>query len=332
MGSKELGLSSFVRDRAKNEDETVLVLGGSGLVGSYLLPQLVDRYTSVYVSSHTAKPRLGKEIKLDLSSPELTTRTLESVSPSIIVNLAAFTEVDGCEKNQDYAVRLNSQLPEVICDFIALNRRRGNHIYLLHISTDYVFDGEEGNYVEESQPNPLNWYGKTKFFGEQSITTRLDCSQWGIARTSTPFGIHSVKQTFPIFIINETRKGKPVKLVTDQYTSPTYSLDLARMLSEIIERRINGIIHTAGISGLSRYEQGMRVAELFNLNTRLILKSSSTAMNWLAPRPRKSTLNVEKATKLLKYKPRSYDESIKDFYCEFHRQKGGNNHATNYES
>jgi dTDP-4-dehydrorhamnose reductase len=93
------------------------------------------------------------------------------------------------------------------------------------------------------------------------------------------------------------------------------------MFSEIVKRRIKGIIHAACSSKLSRYEQGMKIAEVFELNTELIIKSSSDAMNWIAPRPRNSTLSVDKATELLNYKPRSYDESVRDFYLEFHHEK-----------
>ena len=200
-----------------------------------------------------------------------------------------------------------------------LNRRKECPPYFLHISTDYVFDGEKGNYNEGSEPNPINWYGKTKLLGEKEIMSNLDNKEdeWCIARISTPFGIHPKKQSFPVYIINQIRLGKPVNAVTDQFTSATYSQDLAGMLSEIIRRRLMRIIHIASISRLSRYEQAIRVAQAFKLNQDLVLECSSDSMNWKAARPKDTSLNVSLALSRLAYKPRNYDDSIQDFAFEY---------------
>ena len=135
--------------------------------------------------------------------PNLITKLLEKIKPSIIVNLAAFTDVDGCEKDKEYATQLNSSLPRLISDYVKLSRRKGIPSYYLHVSTDYVFDGKVGNYAEESEPNPINWYGKTKLDGEREIMINLDDEQWTIVRISTPFGLHPMKQSFPVYIINK---------------------------------------------------------------------------------------------------------------------------------
>jgi dTDP-4-dehydrorhamnose reductase len=298
------------------EKDTVLVFGGSGLVGSYLLPLLNSEFKSLYVSSHSTKPKFGNETRVDLSSSFLVKRTLEKIKPSIIVNLAAFTDVDGCEKNKEYALQLNARLPGIVSDYVKSGHGKTTGSYFLHISTDYVFDGESGNYVEQSQPNPVNWYGKTKSYGETEITTKVDVEQWCIARISTPFGLHPTKQSLPTYILNKVSRGESVQLIVDQYTSPIYSLELARILSELIERRINGVIHLAGRSRLSRFEQGMKVAEVFQLDKKLILRSSFAQMKWLALRPRDSSLNVRRALRLLRHKPRNYNEDIKDFSSE----------------
>lgn len=300
------------------KDETILVTGSSGLVGSYLLPELSSQYKSVYVTSHITKPSSDKTIQMDLSIPELLSNALERIEPTIIVNLAAFTDVDGCEKNKEYAIQINAKVPRIIADYIKLKQSKGeSSAYFLHVSTDYVFDGERGKYKEESEPNPINWYGKTKLNGEQEIIRNLGDDGWCIARISTPFGIHKKKQSFPTFVINKIRRGESANVVTDQYTSPSYSLDLARMLVEIIDRRTSHIIHVASSSRLSRYEQAMKVARFFELDTDLIHGCSSDSMKWIAPRPRDSSLDVTKASKLLKYKPRDFDESMRDFALEF---------------
>jgi dTDP-4-dehydrorhamnose reductase len=298
-------------------DETVLVFGGSGLVGSYLLPQLASLYKSLYVSSHFTTPSSGEQIRIDLSSPELVTEILHKTRPSVIVNLAAYTDVDSCERNKDYAYQLNARLPGIVSDYLKTNQKQERPCYFLHISTDYVFDGLTGNYVENAKPNPINWYGRTKLCGEQEIINRLNCEMWCIARISTPFGIHPVKQSFPVYIINKIREHQTVRVVTDQFTSPTYSKDLAMMFIEIIQRKINGIVHTACQSRLSRYDQAIKIAKEFKLNKNMIVQSSSGTMNWLAARPKDSSLNVNKATKLLNNGPKTYDESLKSFVLEY---------------
>lgn len=102
-----------------------------------------------------------------------------------------------------------------------------------------MFDGREGNYDEDSEPNPVNWYGRTKLEGEREIINSLDDDEWCIAIISTPFGVHPMRQSFPIYVINKLKKGETVNAITDQFTSPTYSLDLARMFGEIIDRIIH---------------------------------------------------------------------------------------------
>lgn len=300
------------------EAETILVTGSSGLVGSYLLSELCSRYKSVFVTTHITKPSSDKTIQIDLSLPDLLRKVLERIEPTIIVNLAAFTDVDGCEGNREYAIRLNSMVPRIIGEYIKMKQlKRGSSAYLLHVSTDYVFDGHSGNYKEGSGPNPINWYGRTKLIGEQEIVRILGDDGWCIARISTPFGIHQKKQSFPTFILNKLRRGETVNVVRDQYTSPSYSLDLAKMFLEIIDRRITHIMHVASSSRLSRYEQALNVAKVFELDPALIHGCSSDSMNWIAPRPKDSSLDVSRASELLENKPRDFDESLRDFVLEF---------------
>jgi dTDP-4-dehydrorhamnose reductase len=121
----------------------------------------------VLVTNHSTKPNSDRIIQVDLSRPDLLVKVLEEIEPTIIVNLAAFTDVEGCEKNTEYAVLLNSKVPRVISEYI--KSKGDSSTYFLYISTDYVFDGLSGYYKEESEPNLINWYGRTKLDGEQEI-------------------------------------------------------------------------------------------------------------------------------------------------------------------
>jgi dTDP-4-dehydrorhamnose reductase len=300
------------------ENETILITGSSGLVGSYLIPELISRYKYVFATTHITRTRSERTIQIDLSQSDLLRKALEKIKPTIIINLAAFTDVDGCERNREYAIRLNTTVPKIISEYIRKKQlRRDSAAYFLHVSTDYVFDGNGGNYKEESEPNPINWYGRTKLHGEEQILRNLEDDGWCIARISTPFGVHPKKQSFPSFIINKVRNGETVNVVKDQYTSPSYSLDLAKMFLEIMERRITHVMHVASSSRLSRYEQAMKIAEVFNLESALIHDCSSESMKWLASRPKDSSLDVSRASESLKNKPRDFDQGLSDFFLEF---------------
>ena len=169
---------------------------------------------------------------------------------------------------------------------------------------------------EYNNTNPVNWYGVTKLRGENEIISRLIEDNWCIARTSTPFRVHPKKQSLPILLLEKLRSGQSVKVVIDQHTSPTYALNLAKMLEELIDRRIRGIIHTSGASRLSRYEQALKISRQFGFNEELILEATSNDMNWKAIRPKDSSLNITKATKLLQNKPESFDDALAAFADE----------------
>ena len=295
----------------------MLVTGASGLIGSYLLTQIHDDCVDdIYVVVHESMPKSGKKIQLDLSQTENVSKKLTEIRPDVIINLAALTNVDICEIQPDLAMRLNRDLVGAISEYISANKSNNNP-YFLHVSTDYVFDGAEGNYKEDSKTNPVNLYGLSKLQGENEITSKLIEGNWCIARTSTPFGLHPKKQSFPVFLLEKLRKNQSVKVVIDQYTSPTYAMDLAKMLKEIIDRRIRGLIHTSATSRLSRYEQALKITKEFGLNEELILKVRSKDLNWKAQRPNDSSLDVNKACKLLiQNKPKRFDDALARFAKE----------------
>ena len=295
--------------------EKILITGGSGLVGSYLLPCL-DRKYDLYVTTHLSPTVVGNNIPIDLSETESVSAKLKEIRPDIIVNLAAFTDVDGCEIDTHLSKLLNRDLVNALSIYT-----HDISSFLLHISTDYVFDGEKGNYNEFDNTNPINWYGKTKLQGENEIRSKLSEDNWCIARISTPFGVHKKKLSFPRFIIEKLSKSENVKVLTDQVTSPTYAMNLANMLTEIIERRTNGLIHTSGASSLSRYEQALKICSVFKLNEEYILKARSNEMNWKASRPKDSSLNVDKASKILCNKPQTFDHALEQFAKETNLDK-----------
>ena len=161
---------------------------------------------------------------------------------------------------------------------------------------------------ESDLPNPLGNYGKTKLEGELSLNNLA--SNYCIARTSTPFGMHTKKKSFPVWIKENLEEKKQIKVLTDQYTSPTFVKNLSKMLIEVATKQINGIIHLAGATRISRFDFAKMVAQKLHLDENLILESKSQDMNWKAKRPMDSSLDVSLAMEILEEKPQTVQESL----------------------
>lgn len=304
---------SFIRSHgakigaAKMTNERILITGSTGLLGSYFVPKICRLNFVPYLLSHHQVPSgFPHTIVMDLLETDNIAHLLEKVRPHVIVNFAACTDVDKCELEHEVATKLNKDLVSLLSAYA-----NENNSYLLHISTDYVFDGSKGRYKENDKANPINWYGLTKLQGEQEITSNKS-DNWCIARTSTPFGIHSRKKTFPVIVIEKLLVKEPITVLTDQYTSPILADYLAEMLIEIVCKRIKGVIHVAGSSRLSRYEQACKIARLLKSDDSPIIRTTSDKMTWRATRPLDSSLDVTYAERLLDNKPKSFDEGIRE--------------------
>ena len=238
------------------------------------------------------------------------------IKPDIIINLVAMTNVDLCETEKELADRVNHLFVKDLDRSIS---QVNPDCFILQVSTDYVFDGQKGNYAENDETNPLGWYGLTKLRGEEELIHGRS-RKWCIVRTSTPFGIHEKKQSFPVFVAKNLIEGKQIKVLKDQRTSPTYCQNLAEMLFDIVsnnERFTSQIIHASGSSQLSRFEQATMIARELGFKTDLIHPSFMTEMNWKAKRPKDSTLNVAKASDSLLHKPQTFIEGLQAFSKEF---------------
>ena len=155
---------------------------------------------------------------------------------------------------------------------------------------------------------------QTKLAGEMALNNLA--SNWAIIRTSTPFGIHPKKKSFPIWVKENLESKVKIKVLTDQYTSPTYVPNLSKMIIEVATKQINGTIHLAGASRISRYEFAFMIAEKLGLDTDLLLKANTGEMNWKAKRPKDSSLDVSKANEILNEKPLTIEQSLSLFLDE----------------
>ena len=285
-----------------------LVTGSAGLVGRQVVKDLSETH-EVFSCYTKSEPEFGVPVKMDLLNHERISNVLSEKNPDIVIHLGAMTAVDLCEAQQDNALKINSQATEILakeCSKI--------NSFMVYVSTDYVFDGNTGMYEENDTTNPLGFYGKSKLLGEKSIQNFS--SNWCIARTSTPFGLHPTKKSFPIWVIENLQKQKQIDVLTDQFTSPTYVPSLSRMLIEISERHLTGIIHVAGASKISRYEMASLVSDKLGLDGKLLREISINDIKWEAQRPKDSSLNVSKAISTLNQKPQKIDHDVNLFIDE----------------
>jgi len=228
-----------------------------------------------------------------------------ALRPDYVVLTAAMTNVDLCESDRGSAWRINALGPR---DVAAACHGAGSK--LIYISTDYVFDGLKGNYSEKDTTLPVNFYGESKLAGERYVQEA--CSDCLILRPSVLYGWNPAKLNFATWIISELRQGRMINVLTDQYNSPTYSSDLARIILRL--KHETGLFHASGRERINRYSFALKIAETFDLDSSLIRSVTSDALSWKARRPQDSSLNVSKLSRIVL--PMNISEGLKHMISE----------------
>ena len=283
-----------------------LVTGSAGLIGSQIVKDLVQKNHTSYSCYHDQKPLQGIPIHLDLSDEHQIIQTLQETKPDRIIHLAAMTGVDLCEAEKELATIINTKATETL-----VKQAAKLNAFFLYVSTDYVFNGINGMKKEDDITNPLGFYGKSKLAGE--LVLNKFASNWCIARTSTPFGIHPTKKSFPLWVKENLEAKKEIPVLVDQFTSPTYVPNLSKMLIEITTRQITGILHVSGATRISRYALAELVADKLHLDKNFLIPTKIDAMNWKAQRPKDSSLDISLAAEILNEKPQTIQQSLVHF-------------------
>ncbi|RLE47948.1 MAG: dTDP-4-dehydrorhamnose reductase [Candidatus Methanomethylicota archaeon] len=283
----------------------ILITGASGLLGTKLCEIALSRNYEVYSAYNTHEPLYGRPIRLDVSNDDAVEKAFRKIRPEAVVHAAALTHVDKCELEKELAWKINV---EGTGNIARLCRRHG--AFLVYVSTDYVFDGETGMYKETDKPSPINYYGLTKLKGEEKVKAVAD--KFCIARASVIYGSVPAagKVNFALWLLEKLGNKERVKIVTDQWNSPTLNTNLAQMILEVVERKITGTYHLAGATRISRYDFAKLIAKSFNLDERLIIPASSDQFKWAAKRPKDSSLNTQKAQHTLKNKPLEVEQAV----------------------
>ena len=282
----------------------LLITGASGLLGTKLCEIALRKNHEVYSAYSQHRPLYGTPVKLDILDLKAEQQILDKIKPQGVVHAAALTDVDKCEMEKELAWKTNV---EATTNLVRLCKE--HDAYLVYVSTDYVFDGEKGTYKEMDDPAPINHYGLTKLKGEEAVQT-LD--KYCIARGSVIYGSTPAtgKTNFALWLLDKLRKKEEVKIITDQWNSPTLNVSMAEMILQILEKRVNGIFHLAGATRLSRYEFAEHLAETFDLDPKYIKPVQSEHIKWIAKRPKDSSLDVNKAKRTLAIKPLEIREAL----------------------
>ena len=265
----------------------ILITGSSGQLGSSVLNQLYGKFEllATDISNNKSITLNIPFDNLDITDLEQIKSTLANFNPNVIINLAAFTDVDACELDPDKAYLLNTKSVEML-----LNNYNGQFI---QISSDYVFDGNNGPYSENDNTNPLSVYGKTKLEAEKIL--QKNGKYWCILRTNVLFDYYNgTKASFIKWVIDSLKLNKSVNVVDDQWNNPTWTHNLAEIIELVINKNVEGIYNYGGVDYLNRFEFAQIIADIFHLDKSLILPITSNSLNQAAPRPLKGGLKTDK--------------------------------------
>lgn len=280
----------------------ILITGGSGLLGSATAALFKDYYSTFITYTNNKVFIEGCETyRLDISNKEEVFKVIGAIQPDFIMHTAALIGVGICENNKELAYDINVNGTKHIAEAADKFNSR-----IVHISTDYVFDGKKGMYKETDKPNPLNYYAKTKLEAEKLIN-----KNHAIIRTSI-YGWNIIKErkNFATFILEELENSKKINIFEDQYNTIILTNNLAEALKEIVDKNKKGIYNIGGSERQSKYEFALKLADVFELNKRLINPIIIDDAEDKDQRPPDVSLDSTKAKKELNVKLLNIEEGL----------------------
>lgn len=287
----------------------ILVTGSNGLLGQKLATILLaDPAIDTVLTARgklTIPAGRARYIPLDIESREATLSAISDARPDVVINAAAMTLVDKCETEREACWKANVEAVEHLTDACRQVNAR-----LIHVSTDFIFDGTDGPLDEEAVPNPVNYYGESKLAGEKMI--RASGIRWCILRTVLVYGVtHDMSRSNIVLWVKESlEKGKTIQVVNDQWRTPTLAEDLARGCYLAATKDATGVYHISGKDFLTPHDIAIKTASFFQLDKTLIVPTTSDVFRQPARRPLKTGFIIEKARKDFGYEPHSFEEGL----------------------
>jgi dTDP-4-dehydrorhamnose reductase len=272
----------------------LLVVGANGLLGSNVVAEALNRDRFVVGTYRTTEPAFDVPLfNLDVRDEDTVAERIKSVGPDTVVNCAAMTDVDECERRPDQAHEVNAIAPGYLA-------RTCNDldVRFVHVSTDYVFDGDSSScYHEESTPNPIQEYGQSKLVGERNVLAAHDSAL--VLRLSFGYGVHRggespVLDGFPAWVRSQLESGGELTLFTDQHVSPSRAGSVASALLDLLDRGDSGIYHVASRSCVTPYEFGLQLVQKMGASKSSFQADSQADDSRDAARPPHTCLDVAK--------------------------------------
>ena len=284
--------------------KTLLITGAYGQLGDACVKFLKNNYN---ITLSGVSPSDGG-VHLDIRSKSSIKKVLSDIDPDVILNLAALTDVDGCELDPQQAKDINVSGVKNLC--------RGFSGHFIQISTDYVFDGKSGPYSEEDEPNPKSVYGKTKLFADNWLLDNYSKST--IIRTNVLYSYTKrTKASFLKWVVESLNDNQNIKVVNDQWNNPTWTESLSSVIYKIIDNQAFDLYHYGDRDILNRFDFSILISKVFNLDSSLIMPISSDELNQIAPRPRKSGLITKKIESELGIIPKSVETCLNEIRKQF---------------
>ena len=289
----------------------VLVTGSNGLLGQKLTERILDKNDFELIATAKGPNRYTiKEgyiyVEMDILDEANVLDVISRYQPDAVINTAAMTNVDTCEVEKEACWALNVKSVEYL-----INACRKNNIQLVHLSTDFIFDGLAGPYKEDDLPCPVSFYGESKLAAE--LLLKESEIEWVILRTIIVYGVVNdmSRSNIVLWAKGALEKGNPINIVNDQWRMPTLAEDLAEICLLAVSKRAKGVYNASGKDMMSIIELVEQVADFYGLDKSLINPISSASLNQAAKRPVKTGFILDKSIKELGYDPHSFIEGMK---------------------
>ena len=280
----------------KSPDKVVLVTGANGLLGQKVVDVFAPHFTVVATDliRESVRPLDNARYHpLDITDKAAVKDLFTDLEPDILVNCAAYTDVDRAEEERETAWQVNAA---AVKKMARLLRRMGTKF--VQVSTDYIFDGTDGPYDESARPEPVNYYGTSKLAAENEL--KASGIDHVIIRTNVLYGAaEQVSKNFVLWVMDSLRAGEKIQVVDDQYNNATLANGLAECIAIACVMNARGVYHYAGTDLINRYEFALKIAQFFGFNADLITPCKTEELNQLAARPRKSGLITDKVVENL---------------------------------
>lgn len=290
--------------------KTILVTGSNGLTGQKITERVLATRDFNLIATSKGENRFPvKEgyvyAEMDILNPANVTEVVAKYKPDAIIHTAAMTNVDTCESQKELAHELNVVAVETLIQVC-----KKFDVQLIHLSTDFIFDGANGPYDEVAPACPLSYYGQTKLAAENAIIAAG--GKWAILRTIIVYGIVSdmSRSNIVLWAKGALEKGEPINVVNDQWRMPTLAEDLADCCLLAVSKNAQGVYNASGKDMMSISELVGKVADYWNLDKSLIKEISAATLNQSAKRPVRTGFILDKTIRDLGYQPRSFQEGL----------------------